>query len=490
MPAPAQQASPPAGLKAGAVSVVGVTVQSVGLIGPAVGALATTPFIVSLAGPSAAFAFFVGFILMLAAAVPLGYLAREIPSAGGYYTYVSKTLHPRLGFLVSWLWLFYTPVAPAFNLAVLGYMLENILKSNFGFNLPWWVCIVVGVAFLAFMGWRGVAVSARALIILSSCEIAIMVVLAVWGMIDPGKGGFSFAPLSPVGATGTGLFLGVVFSIFAITGWEGAAPAAEETVKPRINIPRALIASVVVTGLFFVIVTWGLEVGWGTDHIKTFGTSAVSPAIVLAQKYWGGAWIIVLLALVNSVLAVAVASNNVSTRMWYAMARSGSLPKFFAKLHPKYYTPTNAVIFQVALVLVIGLGVGAWIGPQNEFFFFGLALTVVMVFVYGLGNVGVIRYFWRREDRKWFPHIALPIISTLSLLVVGYESLNPLPAAPIGLAPLFVLGWAVIGVVILLVMKARGKEDWLQRAGESMAEVAPDADAEERPAVADRTMVS
>ena len=108
---------------------------------------------------------------------------------------------------------------------------------------------------------------------------------------------------------------------------------------------------------------------------------------MLARHYWAGAWIIVLLAVVNSVLAVAVAANNVSTRMWFAMARSGSIPSLFGRLHPRFRTPTNAVMLQIALTLAVGLGVGAWIGPENEFFF-GLSLTVVMVIVYSLGNMG------------------------------------------------------------------------------------------------------
>lgn len=465
-------------LKAGAVSVLGVTVQSVGLIGPGIGALITLPFIVGLAGASGAFAFLLGFLLMLAAAIPLSYLAREIPSAGGYYTYISRTLHPRLGFLVSWLWLFYTPLAPAFNLAVLGYLLESTLASSIGVTFPWWATMIIGIAFLAVMGYRGVEVSARALVILGVGEIVILLTLAVWGLLVPGEGGLSAAPLLPFEASSTnGLLLGVIFSIFAITGWEGAAPAAEETKDPRRNIPRALIASVVITGLFFVIVTWGLEVGWGIANLSTFGSSEVAPAIALAQKYWGGAWFIIVIALINSVLAVAVASNNVSTRMWYAMARSGSIPKAFARLHPIYRTPVNAVALQVVLVLIIGLGVGILIGPQNEFFFFGLAVTVVMVVIYSLGNIGVIRFFWRRTDRRWFPHIVLPIFSTGALLVVGYVSLVPLPAAPIGLAPIAVVIWATLGVIVLAIMRFRGLDQWITRAGESMAEIESDSEA-------------
>lgn len=467
------------GLKPGAVSVVGVTVQSVGLIGPAIGALMTTPFIVGIAGTSGAFAFLIGFLLMLLAAIPLGQLAREIPSAGGYYTYISRTLSARLGFLVSWLWLFYTPVAPAFNLAVLGYLLDNTLKAHFGFGFPWWLGIIVGAIFLLFMGWRGVELSAKALMILAGAEITIVVTLAIWGLIVPGGGGFTLAPLAPTHApSANALLLGIIFSIFAITGWEGAAPAAEETIDPRRNIPRALVASVVVTGMFFVFVTWGLQVGWGIDDTAGFGSSAESPALVLAQRFWGPAWVIVLFALINSVLAVAVAANNVSTRMWYAMARSGSLPQFFAKLHQTYRTPTNAVALQAVLVLVVGTGVGVLIGPDNEFFFFGLALTVVMVFVYSLGNIGVIRFFWRRPDRKILTHVILPVVSTIALLAVGYYSLVPLPAKPIGWAPVAVAIWAVAGVGILVVMRLLKREDWLKRAGASMAELEPD-DAED-----------
>jgi amino acid transporter len=471
-------------LHAGAVSVVGVTVQSVGLIGPAIGILLTTPFIVSLAGVSSGLAFLIGFLLMLAAAVPLAQLSRELPSAGGYYTYISRTLHPRLGFLTSWQWLFYTPVAPAFNISVLGYLLHTTLEAQYGFNFPWWAAILIGAAFLGVIGYRGVEVSAKALLILSSLEILIMVTLAIWGMARPGAGGFSARPLLPSHTLASnGLFLGVIFSIFAITGWEGAAPAAEETRHPRKDIPRAIIGSVMITGLFFVLVTWGLEIGWGTSKIASFGSSAESPALVMARHYWAGAWIIVLLAVVNSVLAVAVAANNVSTRMWFAMARSGSIPSLFARLHPRFRTPSNAVMLQIGLTLAVGLGVGAWIGPQNEFFFFGLALTVVMVIVYSLGNIGVMRHFYGRPHpgRRWFSQLVLPVVSTISLIAVGYKSLVPLPAKPVGWAPVVVAGWAVIGIVILLVMRACGREAWLTKAGEEMADLAPDAEAETNP---------
>jgi amino acid transporter len=461
------------------MSLPSVVMQCVGQIGPALGVLLTVPYIVGLTGAPGAFAFLLGFVLMLTAAVPLAYLARELPSAGGYYTYLSRTLHPRVGFLASWAWALYSPAAGAFSFSVLGYLLHNTLASNYGINYPWWVTVIVGAALIAVIGWRDVRVSGRALIIFSCAEMAIMLLLSVWGLSRPGPGGFSLAAFDPARSfSATGLYLGVTFSIFALTGWEGAAPAAEECQNPRRAIPLALIGSVILTGLFFVFVTWGLTVGWGTHRAAAFGSSIVSPAIVLAQRYWSGAWILVLIATVNSAFAVAVASSNVSTRMWFAMARSGSLPRQLARVHPVHKTPSNAVLLQTALTLIIGLGVGFWIGPANEFFLFGLALTVVMVIVYALGNIGVFRYFWlaRHPGRKLLVHVILPLVSTLMIAYVGYKSLVPLPAMPVGLAPVVVGAWTLVGVALLIAMRIRGREGWLLRSSRAMNDLADEPD--------------
>jgi amino acid transporter len=465
-------------LRGAAMSLPSVVMQCVGQIGPAIGVLLTVPYIVGLTGTPGAFAFLLGFILMLTAAVPLAYLARQLPSAGGYYTYLSRTLHPRIGFLASWAWALYSPAAGAFSFSVLGYLLNNILEANYGINYPWWVTVVAGAAIIAVIGWSDVRVSGRALIMLSGLEMLIMLALSLWGLARPGPGGFSVVAFNPARSFSTkGLYLGVVFSIFALTGWEGAAPTAEESKNPRRAVPLALIGSTVLAGLFFVVVTWGLTVGWGTSKVGTFGTSAVTPAIVLAQRYWSGAWVFVLVATINSVFAVALASSNVSTRMWFAMARSGSLPRQLAHVHPRHGSPSNAVLLQAALTLAIGLGIGFWIGPANEFFLFGLALTVVMVIVYALGNAGVFRYFWlsRRPDRKLFPHVVLPLVSTVLLVYIGYKSLVPLPAKPVGWAPVVAAAWAMIGVALLVVMRMRGRERWLLSAGRAMNDPADEA---------------
>ena len=458
-------------LRAAAMSLPSVVMQCVGQIGPAIGVLLNRPLHRRADGRTRRVRLPPWLRTHADRCDTAGLPRAAAPVGGGYYP-TSAGLCIRGS--DSW------PAGPGHctprrparsSFSVLGYLLHNILESNYGIDYPWWVTVIAGAAIIAVIGWRDVRVSGRALIIFSGLEMVIMLALSLWGLARPGPGGFSFAAFDPARSFSTkGLYLGVVFSIFALTGWEGAAPTAEECKNPRRAVPLALIGSTILTGLFFVVVTWGLTVGWGIDKVGTFGTAAVSPAIVLAQKYWSVAWIIVLVAAVNSVFAVAVASSNVSTRMWFAMARSGSLPRQLGYVHAKHGSPSNAVLLQAALTLGIGLGIGFWIGPANEFFLFGLAITVVMVVVYALGNAGVFRYFWlgHRPDRSFFSHVLLPLVSTLLLIYIGYKSLVPLPAKPVGWAPVVAVVWALIGVVLLVAMRIRGREHWLLSAGRAI----------------------
>ena len=192
---------------------------------------------------------------------------------------------------------------------------------------------------------------------------------------------------------------------------------AEETRDPRRAIPRALIGSVVVLGVFYVFCGWGLQVGWGVNHLDTLAASSENPAFVVAHRLWGGAWILVLFALLNSGIAVCIACTTDSTRNWYAMARSGAFPNRLGHIHPVYRTPVNAVFAQTALALAVCVGVGAWVGPDQSFFVMGLVGTLIYVLVYFLGNLGVVRFFRGRRDFNPLLHVGLPaIFERLALL--------------------------------------------------------------------------
>ena len=461
-------------LEENALGLLGATMQAITHIAPAIAGFFFTAFIVSLAGITAPLAYFVGFLVVLMLGSTLAQLSRHISSAGGYYTYVSRALHPRIGFLTSWMYILYSPVTGGPVAGMFGFIVQGELKSNWNIDVPWlwWVTILVFTPLTAALQWRGIKLSARFMLITGGLEMIIVMALAITGFIDPPSGSSislnvfnpSFIP------AGEGFALAVVFTVQGLTGWEASAPLAEETKDPHKNVPLSVFLSITLIGLFLVVVFWGVITGFGNDATAITGSSEL-PALALAHRVWGAGWIIILIAFLNSALAVQIACANVGTRMWYGMARSGSFPKQLAKVNPKYKTPSNAIILEMFVNAIVALYVGFVFGPDTGFFLMtGLILVLAVSVAYIAANVAVFRLYWTeyRSEFNVILHVIFPVASTLVLLYAIYKSF-PL-SSPYDLAPPVDALWFLIGVVILVVLYFRGNEDWLAKAGESIAD--------------------
>jgi amino acid transporter len=337
--------------------------------------------------------------------------------------------------------------------------------------VPWWIVTIVGLALVAWATYTGIAISEKLLIITGGIEIVIMVALAISGFIDPGPGGFSFAPLNLANApAGSGLFTAIVFSIFAFSGWEAVAPLAEESKNPRRNVPIGLIASVVILTVYFVIAVWGYLVGIGVDNVAGIPDAEAFPVFTLATNLWGGAWVLVLFALLNSVFAVSIACFNGGTRTWYAMGRSGTLPKWFSRVDSRRKTPDNAIHFEVGVQVLFFILILIW-GPENVFFTWALTITLGLILMYILANIGVVRHYTGEARAELNPllHIVLPVISAIAVAYVAYRSLQDL-TSPVSYAPWLFLAWIAIGCGILLYLRVSGKEEFLEKAQMAMEE--------------------
>jgi amino acid transporter len=465
---------PHPGLRAGSVGLLGVLMQGIAHTAPATAILLTLPFTASHAGLTAPLAYLIALLIMMMLGLGLTQLARQMPSAGGYYTYVSRTVGPRAGFLTAWLFFLYTALTPAFSLAMMGWVLESALRAEYRIAFPWWLFLVLGGAFTFWATYRRIEVSAAALTVLGLLEMGIVVLLAGWGLLVPGPGGVSLASFNPAHApSGNGLYLGIIFSLFALTGWEGVVPLAEESENPRHVVSSAIVCTILIMGAYLVFTSWGIVIGWGTDDIQALVASKELPPFTLARRFWGRGWIIIMFALLNSMLAVAVASSLVSTRMWYAMARSGVLPAALATLHSRHRTPTSAVAFQAIVTLAAGLGLGLWLGPDQMFYLLGTVLTLALALIYSAGNLGVF-LLYRRRGAEFHPvlHAIFPLVSSVAVLWVAYKSIVPLPPGPLAYAPAILGFWFFTGITIVFVSRTLGRERWLLAAEAAAAEKA------------------
>jgi amino acid transporter len=464
-------------LKPGAVGLPGILMQAITHIGPAIGLIAGLQFTASLAGETAPLVYLVALVIVLITGISVIQLAKRFPSAGGYYTYVSRTVSPSAGLFTSWMFLLYEPAACFVNLAFTSILTEQILRYEYGFRLAWWVIFVVGIVFVYAVMYVGVEISARTLIVLGTAEIVIIVALALTGLGDSGPGGVNAHPFNPGDIpSAKNFYLAIVFSIFTYAGFESVAPLAEESANPRRNLPRAVIWSILIMGAFYLVSTWGVLSGWGTQDMKGFTSSSQNPVFALADRLWGGAWILVLLALVNSAIALSLAAANATTRVVFALGRGGVLPAVFARIHPRFRTPSTAILFQGVLSLALGLFFGfVWLGPTNELFFFGTAITLGLIVIYCMGNFGVFLHYSRqgRGEFNLVLHVVCPLLSSVSLIWVAYKSVVPLPGAPVKYAPFLFAGWAIAAIALTYAMRRSNRGRWVERAGEIFEEVVP-----------------
>lgn len=468
--APAGSAPANKGLNSNAVGLSGVLMQSIAQISPTLGIFYTIAFNTDQAGGAAPLAYLAAFVVCLAISIPLAGLARHLPSAGGFYTYVSAGFGPRTGFLTGWLYAIMASIVPAALAAFTGDIMEKELAAKLGIHISWWYYAIGILAICVFCAYRGLEMSIRALVVMCVFEMAVGLGLALTGLANPGPGGVNFSGFNPAGIIGnSGFFIAVVLSIFAFTGFESAATIGEESRDPKVIIPRAIVGSLALIGTFYVVCAWGLQIGWGTDNLTSLAKSEVAPAFVLADRLWNGASWIVLIALVNSGLSVCIACTTSATRTLYGMAKTGALPQFLTSVHDERRTPQAAVIFQTVIslsALVLG---GIALGPNNLFNVLGTAGTFVYIPIFILTNIAAYRFFKTQYPSEFsvFAHVLLPIFSTVGLLCIAYFSLNPLPAYPIVMAPFIALAYLLIGLAILFGRNLRpGNTGWMSKAGQ------------------------
>ncbi len=464
-------------LQAGALGFWGGMIQAVTHIAPGLNVLLGLTFIVSFAAVAAPIAYIIGGLICLGVAVVLTQLAKQFTGAGGYFLYVSRTIGPRTGWITTWLYFLYDPIAVSSVCAFAALLVDQTVQQQYGVHIIWYVWFFLFLAIVTGFTLFGISLSAKAMLVLCTLEVGIFLLLAIFGLASPGHGGFNFDSFNPNNLpSAKGLYLGVVFTILALSGFEAVAPLAEETENPKRNLPIVIVLSTVGVTVFYAFVNWGVLVGHGTTDVAAGHFTTSDQIFDLARRLWSGAWIAVLVAAVNSALAVSIAIQNASTRVFFGMGRIGALPRWFGYAHPRWKTPSNAILAMTVLTVVVAMVLGSTIGPVNQFGMIGIVQTLGLIIVYSMGNLGVLWFYYRekRDEFSWTLHGAIPILTSAALLWVGWKTVQGLHIfglpTPLDYAPWIAIAWFAVGLVILVIASRTGKEEWLFKAGESTLE--------------------
>src|ERR671937_922352 len=208
-------------------------------------------------------------------------------------------------------------------------------------------------AIVFLLTYRDIRISTTAGVILGAFEIAVFGALAVWMLIS-NAGDVTLQPFNPNHAKGdwSGVFRGMVFAILAFIGFEAAAPLGEEAKHPRRTVPLAVVGSALAIGLFYVLCSYAWVFGAGFDHLVKQATGA-DPWRNLGKVFWSTGWVVVFLAICNSIAANSNAAVNAATRVFYALARNGLAPRQLGHTHREFKTPHIAIIWMSVFALAM-----------------------------------------------------------------------------------------------------------------------------------------
>ena len=364
------------------LKLIDVIAQSVGLIGPVFSAAFLIPLIAGFnfsgegAGVATPFAVILAAIGTLALGWIVAQYAKRVHAAGSLYDYVTLGFGSRIGGWAGWIYYGATLLLASAIAVLIGWFLRDNVLPAFGVEglLTSWIWSIAYVVLVFLVLAAGIQISTRLQLILALVSVAVVLAFFIDVIVSSpvfadGATTDALRPFDPSEAPSyTGILFGVLYGVLIFVGFETAANLAEEAEQPKRAIPRAVLLSVTLVAIFYVIAAYAQVAGFGFDMEVFFSPEvAGAPLFALgapdAQGGYGGSSDLVLKVLLVVVLldvmAVGLGAATASARGIFALARDRKIPGLFAK--------TTSSGNTVAAALVVAIVSAAWVVATLQF---------------------------------------------------------------------------------------------------------------------------
>ena len=415
------------------------------------------------------------FVLGLIGVALVGYgfvrLTRHMNHAGSAYALVGATVGPRAGFFSGFAMLgaylmFAIGTLALFAAFTNAFLLEMQDNRADAFQLNWIIPVLVAVAISALLAGRDTRLIMRILMIIEGIGIISMIILVI---VIFGKGGapstgIDFSVFSLSGGVGfSAVMSGVVAAFLSWAGFEACASLGEETDDPRRNIPRALIGTLLLTGVLFIVVMFAQTIGFGTDKAgQTAFMTSGNTLGDLGKNYIGTAFgLIIVFTAMMSAFACHMAAAAAASRLTFAFARDGFGPSWLAKIDPRTHAPRQALWLIIAVSLVVNVlsWASKWpvMGTGNaaidSYFFFAVAGAVSLMIAYFMVEWAAVKFGMSKEFAERTGQsptvlgVVLPVLGMVFIALVLYYNIKGQTSVFSSPAYLGVL-WAAVGLVV------------------------------------------
>ena len=400
------------GLKSGALGLVSSVVMGVASTAPAYSLAATLFFVVAAVGLKSPAVAVLAFIPMLLCSIGYSEMNKADPDCGTTFTWGTRAFGPKTGWAGGWAIVAADVLVMASLAQVAGQYVFLLFGANgVGQDATAWQVLLVGIGWIVAMSYicyRGIEVSAWFQRVLLSVEVVMLLVLSVTALVRVENGHHpkgsvspSFGWLLPSHLTLSAFISGIILMLFIYWGWDTAVSINEETKDKNKTPGQAAIISTVMLLITYAIVIFSVQAfaGTGTSGIGLGNSNNQFDVLsVLGGAIFGGGGLGSFLSklLILMVLTSASASTQTTilptARTTLSMATYKAIPAAFARIHPRYLTPTVSTIVMGIISIALYIPLNYFAGGNM----IGDAVTAIglyIAFYYGLTAFSCVWYY-------------------------------------------------------------------------------------------------
>jgi amino acid transporter len=436
------------GLKRGALGLVSSVVMGVASTAPAYSLAATLFFVVAAVGLKSPLVAVMAFVPMLLCSIGFSELNKTDPDCGTTFIWAARAVGPKTGWAGGWAVVASDVLVMASLAQVAGQYVFFFIqgpKSAIGTNASGGWVLLVGIFWIVAMTYicyRGIEVSATMQKVLLSIEIVMLLVMSVTALVrvfsshpPPGSLHPSFGWLSPSHLPVSAFVSGIILMLFIYWGWDTALSVNEETNDKSRTPGRAAIISTVLLLVTYVTVIVAVQAFAGisgkgvglTNPAHQYDVLSVTGGAIFGTSGFGMVLSRLLILMVLSSAAASTQTTILPTaRTTLSMAAYQALPESFAKINPRYLTPTVSTVVMGAISILLYIPLN-FISGGNPIADAVTAIGLYIAFYYGLTAFSCV---WRyratltSSSRNLWMRGILPGLGGLIMYAAGFYSLQ------------------------------------------------------------------
>lgn len=438
-------------LRSNCLNFVELLAQNIALISPTMTAALIVPLMFSTTGNISWLSYALGTILLLFVAFSLNQFAKRTTMVGSMYNYASAGLGFTGGALCGWclVWSYlFIGLAGTTGFTIFSSKLLEAIHIHLPPVALFAICL--GTCFI--MAYKDIRISTLVMLGMEafSCFFILLLCFIVLGHhhFVPDTTQFSFK-----GVSALSLGMGAVVAIFSLVGFESSTAFGEEAVNPLKTIPRSIIWSLVLTGLFFVVVCY-TEV-LGVRGYKDTLDKIDAPLNVLADMYHVSyLWPLLSAGAMFSFFALASSCMNAGARVMFSMGRHDFFHKSTSSAHEKHGTP-HVALAVMAIVMFSVVTICKYVFSLevlDEFNDAGAMGAMGFTGSYVLITLAAPAFLKKRGELRG-KDTALCVTTMLLLLIPVVGLVYPMPDPPVRYFPYVFAGYIFFGYVRIMAMQ-------------------------------------